>query len=114
MEDVNQISDDGSRMFFSSDGGLSIREEGVTTQLAPSSSFSKFFTATPDGEFAFWRDANGNLLRQEVDTGDTTILSVDNEPDDGTNPGVDEVVGVSDDGSRAYFTAGRLIDGMPS
>jgi hypothetical protein len=111
----NGISDDGSRVFFTAiggadDGGLFVREDGTTTSIAPA---AQFRGATPDGDHVFF--TTDGLRRYDVETGTTTLLSVDNEPDDGTQTFSEGVLGFSDDGSRAYFAApSQLVDGAPT
>jgi hypothetical protein len=97
----NTISDDGSRVFFTDNGTgqLYVREKGTTT-IAVSGAVSgepaMFDVATRDGEYVFFT-VEGDLYRFDVATGQATLLY------DG---GVEGVVGVSDDGSYAYFAAG--------
>jgi hypothetical protein len=114
---VNGISADGSRVFFTSpttaspvpqEQPLYLRENGATTRIAES---AVFWGATPDGSTVFYTSAN-ELRSYDVESGMTTLLSVDSEPDDGTSAPIVGVLGFSDDGSRVYFMAGgQLVNG---
>jgi NHL repeat len=111
----NAISQDGSRVFFSSPadpGGdpaaLYVRENGATTLIDPSAVFRG---ANADGSKVFFT-GGGQLKSYDVDSGTTTLLSADNEPDDGTSNIALGLIGFSDDGSRVYFAAqSQLVDG---
>jgi hypothetical protein len=113
---VNPVSEDGSRVFFTAIGGaqngaLFVRRGGATTLIAPSAVFRG---ATPDGRYAFFT-AGGSLHRYDVDEATSTLISADDEPDDGPAD-IEGVAGFSEDGSRVYFAAsgGEIVDGADS
>lgn len=133
------ISDDGSRIFFtdpvpgSAEGQLYMRENGTDTvhinaseTSTPASGAATFWGATPDGAHVFFTSTDqltnavpyGGLYRYDVDApaGERlTLLSVDEEPADGTSVNVVAMFGASDDGDRVYFVArdGRLVADAP-
>jgi hypothetical protein len=94
------ISDDGSRVFFTDNttGRLYVRENGETT-LPVSVEAGHFREATPSGRYVFYTDKSGELWRFDVNT-DTR------EPLAGAVGGAMGVIGVSDDGTYAYFVNG--------
>jgi hypothetical protein len=116
------ISDDGSRVFFSSPTGagprpLYVRENGVTTQIHASATFRG---ASDDGSKVFFtapepppRPQNQIALQSyDVDSQTFTTLSVDNEPLGGTSNAALGLIDFSDDGSRVYFAASsQLVPG---
>jgi hypothetical protein len=134
------ISRDGSRLFFNAiggpdDGRLFLREGGITVGvndeentgqvIAPEA--ATFRGATPDGSKVFFTSSQ-QLVDEDPDTSEDlylythsgdpgnddnlALVSVDGEPDDPVGASVQGVLGISDDGSRAYFVAnGQLVDG---
>jgi hypothetical protein len=115
------ISDDGSRVFFTSPAQsgarpLYVRENGATTQI---SATALFRGASDDGSKVFFTTGNlgatsGPLMSYDLASQTTTPLSVDNEPADGTSDVALGVVDFSDDGSRVYFAANsQLVPGAP-
>ncbi len=129
------ISADGSRVFFSaSDGNAYMRVDGTTTvqlnasekTMPESPQGATLWTASTDGTRIFFTtgeglvdgDNNGSSDLYMYDTAAAaghhlTLLSPDNNPEDGT-PSVNGVVGASADGHYVYFTAaGQLVAGEP-
>jgi hypothetical protein len=108
------ISDDGSRVFFSSAGfgarPLFVRENGVTTQITASGVFRG---ASDDGSKVFFTTGSaGPLMSYDVATQTATTLSVDAG---GTSHTALGLIDFSDDGSRVYFAAnGQLVPGAPT
>jgi hypothetical protein len=112
------ISEDGSRVFFSSPAfpgaaALHVRENGVTTEIDPSAIFRG---ASDDGSKVFFTTGDeGPLVSHDVDSQTSTVLSVDNEPADGTSDVALGVIDFSADGSRVYFGAeSQLVPGAPT
>ena len=138
------ITDDGSRIFFTvrtapstpAKGELYVRKDGVTTERIDASERSVpdgsgpsavFEAATADGRYVFFSSAE--RLTEDDDNTDAdlyrsdlaapagarlTRLSVDEVPGDAHTPPVVGVLGVSEDGQRAYFLArGRLSADAP-
>ena len=138
----NAVSDDGSRIFWSSTFGsgppeVYVRLNGTSTEHVsesqrttpdPNGVQEKLYQyATPDGSFAFFTSnekltnnaqaepAVPDLYRYDVDSGTLVDLTV-GDPD---GAGVLGVLGVSNSGSRVYFAAtGALApgatDGQPN
>ena len=95
------ISNDGSRVFFTAGGTgqIYVRENGTTTvpvSEGVSSEPAFFNPATPDGAYAFFT-VEGDLYRFDVASRQALELT--------PAGGVEGVIGVSDDGSYAYFAA---------
>jgi hypothetical protein len=110
------ISDDGSRIFYTAWGqGLYVREGGASTLISRSGTYK---TATPSGSQVLMTEItespfSSDLVRYDVASGNKTNLSPDEDPSDGSNSGVSNVVGASDDLSRVYFLAyGQLVPGQ--
>jgi hypothetical protein len=126
----NAVSDDGSRIFFTTpDGRLYVRVDGEETFEVSASQKgtpeahkqATYWTATPDGRYAFFTtveqlvdgDTNSvsDAYRYDVSTGELIRISVGPQPGDG----VFIISGVSDDGSYAYFTSyGANYDDVPA
>ncbi len=117
---ANDVSADGSRVFWTYGGQLYVRENGTTTvELTPSlgNGSATFRAATPDGSKVFFTDEtpltnnpddNGGLYEYDFNGRTLTDLSLDS----GGSPGVEGVVGASEDGSSVYFVAsGGLATG---
>jgi hypothetical protein len=85
------VSEDGSRVYFTDDGGLYVRDGGETLELAPGAEFQ---TATPDGAVAFFTKA-GDLYRYEAGGVQPDLLVPGGE--------VQGVLGASEDGSYLYY-----------
>jgi hypothetical protein len=120
---ANDISADGSRIFWTDNHEqLYVREDGSTTvqlnasQRTPSlgDGSAVFRAATPDGSKVFFTDEtpltdspqdNGGLYEYDFASGKLTDLS----PDAGGAPGVEGVVGVSEDGLSVYFVASASL-----
>ncbi len=123
------ISEDGSRIFFmlggssTNPGQLYMREDGVTTvpisasQRAENTGFvaeAQFAGASADGSAVYFTSeanlteasethSSRTLYRYSVETGELTDLTAD--PGDPEGPRVQNVFGLSKDGSYVYFAA---------
>ncbi len=101
----NTISEDGSRVFFTAGGTgqIYVREDGTTTvpvSGAVSLEPALFDAATPDGAYVFFT-VEGSLYRFDVASQQAVLIH---------SGGVEGVVGVSNDGTYAYFAAdGRNV-----
>jgi hypothetical protein len=127
------VSADGSRIFWTDNNGqLYVREDGVKTvqlnisQRTPSlgDGSATFCAATPDGARVFFTDStpltnnpddNGGLYEYDLDSGTLTDLT----PEAGGSPGVEGLLGISEDGASVYFVAsadlaGQASAGMPN
>jgi hypothetical protein len=103
------ISDDGSRVFFTSGGRIYVREVATKTTLPVSTGLggaATWLSSTPNGAAAFYSEG-GELYRFDVGGGTREALT---HPDNG-NAGVLGMLGASDDGSYAYFVATGLLAG---
>ncbi len=116
---ANDISADGSRIFWTDNHGqLYVREDGTTTvqlnasQRTPSlgDGSAVFRAATSDGSKVFFTDEtpltdspedNGGLYEYDFASGRLTDLS----PDAGGSPGIEGVVGAGEEGLSVYFVA---------
>ncbi len=110
------ISADGSRVFWTDlhlgleEGHVYVRENGSTT-VPVSEGTARYWTATPDGRYAFYTEGAGResrLWRFDAEGAEREALTV-------ADAGVLGVVGVNEvgeDGSYVYFVAeGRLMAG---
>jgi hypothetical protein len=124
------ISDDGSRVFWTSESGhLYMRDvtDGVTVQVdraqgapEPAVGGAQFQLASSDGSRVFFLDSQrltadategGGLYVLDVDSGQLTDLTVD--PNAGGMAGVQEdVIGVGEEGSSVYFVATGVLTGV--
>ncbi len=102
----NVISEDGSRVFWTDlqagpqEGRVYVRENGTST-VAVSAGAARFWTATPDGRYAFYTEGE-KLYRFDVESEMPEELA-------GADAGVLGVIGVSEDGEYVYFVAeGKL------
>ncbi len=100
------ISEDGTRIFWTdlNTGAVYEREDGTTT-VQVSAGSAEYWTATPDGRFAFYTE-NGQLWR--FDTQDSARERLSSAAE------ASGVVGVSDDGEYVYFVAGDQLGGHGS
>jgi hypothetical protein len=104
------ISEDGSRIYWTalSTERIYVRENGTTT-VPVSAGAARYWTATPDGHYAFYAEG-GELWRFNAEGGEggagaRTAIA-------GPGAGVLGVIGASDDGEYIYFTAtGSLAAG---
>lgn len=121
------VSEDGSRVFFTANGNLYLREGDTTTQVdvshgPGSSGGGTFMTAAEDGTSVLFTDPNQltddaspsgeDLYRYEVGSGQLSNLTPDS-----TDPGgaaVQGLVGASDDASYVYFVANGVLTTNPS
>jgi hypothetical protein len=88
---------------------------------------AEYWAASRDGRFAFFstpeqlveQDTNGgvDLYRFDLQAPEGArlrLLSIDEEPDDGTGANTTAVLGASESGEQVYFTVeGQLVDGAP-
>jgi hypothetical protein len=141
VDEDKALSDDGSRLYFSAplSGGTPLlylrKDESQTVWVseseasAPAStpSDATFLGASADGTRAFFStdeqlldaDQNGSSdLYMYTDSGDPssdsnlTLISAGNDPPATSEPLVEGVLGVSDDGQRVYFAAAnQLVSG---
>jgi sugar lactone lactonase YvrE len=96
-------SPSGSKAFFRSDAKL--------TDDTPASTASFDPTSEVNANLYMYTDS----AAPASDPNNLTLLSKDNEPADGVNPDVTDVLGVSDDGNIAYFAAnGQIVPGGPT
>jgi WD40-like Beta Propeller Repeat len=137
LPSLTAMSEDGSRIVFATpseapDGGqLYLREDGQNTVQVSASQRSTpdpsgpgsevFWGASVDGSQIFFSSNEAltddatlgvvSLYRYDVDSGSLTNLTVDANPDDppnaGLNGGVMGVLAISGDGSQAYFQSTR-------
>jgi sugar lactone lactonase YvrE len=104
----NAVSDDGSRIFWSSltSGGnpapdkLFVRVDGVETKEISSATDSRFRGASGDGSKVIYT-VGQNLFEFDVDEEDTTTIAGN----------VMGVMGVSDDASRVIFVSSAVLTG---
>ena len=96
------ISEDGSRVFWTdmNTGEVYVRENGLST-VPVSEGSAQFWTATPDGRYAFYTEGE-RLWRFDVESGARTELA-------GTGAQVQGVIGTSDNGETVYFAAGAAL-----
>jgi NHL repeat-containing protein len=120
---LHAVSNDGSRIFFTANGNLYLRDNGlITRQLdAPQGSGAggggQFMTATSDGSFAFFTDdASAGLTNDTVPGSGKNLYEYDVKNDALRNltagaggADVQGVLGTSADGSYVYFVAGGLL-----
>jgi hypothetical protein len=93
----------GSKAFFRSDAKL--------TDDTPASTASFDPTSQVNANLYMYTDS----AAPASDPGNLTLLSKDNEPADGVNADVTDVLGISDDGNVAYFVAnGQIVPGGPT
>jgi hypothetical protein len=123
---THPISDDGSRIFFTQNGNLYLREDNARTlqldraQGGPESGGAVFQAAGADGSRVFFSDERkltedtdavsfgGDLYEYDLETGRLTDLTAV-DPEGG---GFQGLLGASEDGSEVYFVAnGRLATG---
>lgn len=95
----NTISEDGSRIFFSDagTGTVYMREPEAERTVQVSAGQAYWRAATPSGSFAFYTEGE-DLYRYNVEAKQREALT-------SGVAGVQGMLGVSDDGSYAYFVA---------
>ncbi len=106
----NVISENGSRIFFSESSGagkIYMREPNAipprTVEISEGN--AQWRAATPDGSKAFYTEGEGdekNLYKYDVETGKRSSIT------EGA-PGVLGLVGISSNGSYAYFVAEGVL-----
>jgi hypothetical protein len=97
------ISADGSRVYWTGEGSIYLRE-GTQTKLLGESTGGSFQIASTDGRFAFFITAAGHLDRYDATgPGSSTDLT--------PGGGVLGVLGASEDGSHVYYltTSGLFL-----
>ena len=98
------LSEDGSRIFFSEKEGeqkVYMREPEAERTVEISQAAAQWRAATPDGSKTFYTEG-GNLWEYNVETATRTALT------EGSS-GVLGVLGISHDGSYAYFAAEGVL-----
>jgi hypothetical protein len=102
--DQNALSEDGSRVFFSELGEgekVYMREPGTNRMVEISNGEAQWRAATPTGSKVFYTEG-GKLYLYDVDTETRTPIAAG-------SAGVLGVVGISQDGSDAYFVATGVL-----
>ena len=106
----NAISRDGSRVFWTDtqEGKdlehVYVLENGTTTVPVSGAGAAEYWTATPDGHYAYYTE-DGGLWRFDTETNTREELV-------GSDGNVQGVIGVGEDGSYLYFVAsGALAPG---
>jgi hypothetical protein len=114
-------------------GQLYVREDPSSTvkvnisETGGSDGSAEYWTASRDGRFAFFttaeqlveQDTNSaiDLYRFDIQAPEGArlrLLSIDEEPDDGTDASTTVVLGASESGEQVYFMVeGQLVDGAP-
>jgi hypothetical protein len=100
---ANAISDDGSRIFWTSypgvagSGKLFVRVDGTET-IQISAGETRFRAAAADGSKAIYT-SGGKLFSFDVETATPTLIAEE----------VSGVAGASEDTSRIYFTSGKVL-----
>jgi hypothetical protein len=94
--DPHYISDDGSKIFFNSEGSTWVRKDGTSTELLGA---GYFVGASRDGHVVYYSD--GALHRRNFDTGESEVVI----------PGLESsnVLQVSGNGEYVYFMKGLGI-----
>ncbi len=102
--DQNAISEDGSRIFFSEKGEnqkVYMREPSAGRTVEVSTGPAQWRSATPDGSKAFYTEG-GNLYKFDVEGATRTAVT-------SGAAGVLGLVGISRNGSYAYFVANEVL-----
>jgi hypothetical protein len=105
----NAISSDGSRIFWTDtqEGEdlehVFVREDGTHTVQVSGAGAAEYWTATPDGRYAFYTEG-GNLWRFDTESEEHAELA-------GSGAGVLGVIGTSEDGAYLYFVAKSVLAG---
>jgi hypothetical protein len=98
------VSADGSRVYWSAEGQVFVREDGAKTARV-SEGTAQFWAASKDGRYAFYTEGE-RLLRFDVE-GETP--GEEREELAGAGAGVQGVLGVSEDGEYVYFVAEGVL-----
>lgn len=140
---LNPLSRSGSRIFFvtgdgrfTGDGQIYTRSEGATAQVSEPApgvddpegpQRATFRWATPDGSYAFFTSpghltadsttggpgGGSDLYRYDTASKELIDLTPDQDQSDSSGAQVESVMGVSNDGTTAYFVAfGQLVPGQ--
>jgi hypothetical protein len=111
----NAISDDGSRIFWSSAAGLFVRIDGAKTVQISNASNVRFHSAAVDGSRTIFSEG-GELRTFDVDK----ALALEDDPS-GPDPVtaiasglVHHILGASDDATRVYFASTAVLTGVPN
>jgi hypothetical protein len=106
----NDISRDGSRVFWTDTqegpdvDHVFVLENGTTTVQVSGAGAAEYWTATPDGHYAYYTEGGG-LWRFDTQTNTREELA-------GSGAGVEGIIGASEDGAYLYFVAdGALAPG---
>jgi hypothetical protein len=103
----NAISADGSRIFWTDtqEGEdlehVYVREDGTRTVQVSGAASAEYWTATPDGRYAFYTE-EGDLWRFDTHSEERSELA-------GPSAGVLGVIGASEDGGHVYFVAHGVL-----
>ncbi len=104
----NTISENGSRMFFTAleTGRIYVREPEVepARTVAVSPGQALFLAATPDGRYVFYLE-DQKMFRVDLDSAEPSPEPLTTM----SSPGVQGLLGVSDDGDYAYFVAKEVL-----
>jgi hypothetical protein len=121
---LHAVSEDGSRVFFTANGNLYLRERGTTTtqidaaQGPGAGGGGQFMTASADGSKVFFIDnatagltnstvAGSGANLYEYDVNDATLTDLT----PGATAAVMGVLGASEDGSYVYYAAEGALAG---
>jgi NHL repeat len=98
----NVISEDGTRVFWTdmNTHDIYVRENGTST-VSVSAGPAQYWTATPDGRFAYYTESGG-LWRFDTQTASREELVADAAEAQG-------VVGISENGEYVYFVADQAL-----
>jgi hypothetical protein len=110
---TNAVTDDGSRVFFSDQSALYVRENpgAPSAKTALIADGGTYWTASTDGETAIYT-GNGELFAFHTATASSSDLTPDAESGGARVQGL---LGASPDASFVYFVAdGRLTAGAPA
>ncbi|MGN6255554.1 MAG: TolB family protein [Solirubrobacterales bacterium] len=116
------ISADGSRVFWTAEGQLYVREGGVRTvqlnasrrEVSLGDGSADLLAISADGSTAFFSDAtsltdapddHGGLYEYDLDSESLRLLT----PDPGGEPHIEGMLGASEDGSLAYFVSSAVL-----
>ena len=127
----NAVSDDGSRIFWSSSGGVPnevyVRVDGTDTVHVSASQRNNpdpngvqqklYQYATPDGRFVYFTSGEKLTNNSQAEPGLSDLYRYDVQTDtlvdlttaDGDGAGVMGVIGAGDNGNRVYFAASGVL-----
>lgn len=116
------ISADGSRVFWTAEAQLYVREDGVRTlklnasrrEASLGDGSANLLAISADGAVAFFSDTT-SLTDAPDDHGGLYEYDLENEglrlltPDPSGEPGIEGMLGASEDGSLAYFVSSAVL-----